>query len=364
MNRPIDRPREGLADRAGRLPRLSGNPISREGSAARGRSGLTFDRANRFGFDRRPGRGGAIGGTRWDRSSDFRGSRSGLIHVRPRWSNLSNDRLASIGSRWHSALSRSGAWRDRPFIRDRWHRWGLGVRTNWWPRWRDEARGWFRPEWWRHHDHGFGGWHYWNRFNDFDYGYWWGAPAWPALTNWFAWPTPVVWNQPYYYDYGPGGNVVYENNYVYVNGERVASADEFAESAAALATVPPPPSEEVVAQAEWMPLGTFALSSGENDTEPRRVIQLAVDREGIISGTLYDVETDEAQAIQGQVDKETQRVAFRVGESEDIVFETGLYNLTQEEAPVLMHFGTEWTENYLLVRLDEPQEQGAGTAQE
>ena len=45
-------------------------------------------------------------------------------------------------------------------------------------------------------------------------------------------------------------------------------------------------------------------------------------------------------------------MAFRIGESDSVVAETGLYNLTQEEAPVLIHFGTERTENYLLVRLE------------
>lgn len=64
--------------------------------------------------------------------------------------------------------------------------------------------------------------------------------------------------------------------------------------------------------------------------------------------------TDQAIAVQGQVDKDTQRVAFRIGESEDIVVETGLFNLTQDETPVLVHFGSEKVENWLLVRLEQP----------
>jgi hypothetical protein len=51
-----------------------------------------------------------------------------------------------------------------------------------------------------------------------------------------------------------------------------------------------------------------------------------------------------------------QRVAFRIGESDDVVFETGLYNLTQGEAPVLVHFGTDRVATYLLVRLEVPEE--------
>jgi hypothetical protein len=167
--------------------------------------------------------------------------------------------------------------------------------------------------------------------------------------------------QPVFYDYGTGGNVVYQDNSVYIGGEQVATASDFAESAAALATVPPPPSEEEAAKVEWMPLGTFALSTGKDDKEPSRVVQLAVNKAGIVSGTLFNYQTDQTNAIQGQVDKETQRVAIRIGESENLVLETGLYNLTQNEAPALIHFGKDKTENYLLVRLQsEEGKEGGG----
>ena len=111
---------------------------------------------------------------------------------------------------------------------------------------------------------------------------------------------------------------------------------------------------------DWLVKSSQTLASGEaasgKDVEPSRVLQLAVSKDGIVSGTLYNTVTDEAQSVQGQVDKETQRVAVRIGESEDIVAETGLYNLTQEESPVLVHFGSEGVENWLLVRLEQPEE--------
>jgi len=102
-----------------------------------------------------------------------------------------------------------------------------------------------------------------------------------------------------------------------------------------------------------MPLGTFAVTSNEKDVDPSRMVQLAVSKDGIISGTLYNTPTDQAQAVQGRVDRNTQRGAFRVGESEDIAVETGRYNLTQNE--VLVHFGPDRDETWLLVRLDYPQ---------
>ena len=168
-----------------------------------------------------------------------------------------------------------------------------------------------------------------------------------------------VWSQPVYYDYGQGGNVYYDNNSVYINDQPICSAEEYAMSAGTLATVAPPDSDEEAAETEWMALGTFAATTTQQDVDPSRVIQLAVSKTGIISGTFYNSTTDAAQAVQGQVDKETQRVAFRIGESDNIVVETGIYNLTQDEAPVLVHFGPDRTEDWLLVRLDQPDD-GSG----
>ncbi len=280
------------------------------------------------------------------------------INTRPGWVNITPDRMNVIQNRWRGAVAGYGGrqgisrWDQRHPERMRyWNRWGDRIRRNWW--YGRYQPGWFGPRWWEHHHHPVAGWHYWHRFGYHDWDYWWSAPTWGGLTAWFSWTNvPAgIWTEPVYYDYGPGGNVYYENNVVYVHGEQVATAPEFAESAAALATVPPPPSPEIVADLEWQPLGTFALSTSAYEIEPSRVLQLAVTKEGIIGGTMFNTETDEAQTIQGQVDKETQRVAFRIGESDDVVFETGLYNLTQDEAPILIHFGTQRVENGVLVRL-------------
>jgi hypothetical protein len=120
-----------------------------------------------------------------------------------------------------------------------------------------------------------------------------------------------------------------------------------------LATVAPPESQAEADKAEWMALGTFAVAASPKDVDPSRIIQLAVNKQGVISGTLYNKETDKSQTVQGQVDKQTQRVAFRIGDADSVVVETGLYNLTQEEAPVMVHFGTDKVEQYVLVRLKQ-----------
>jgi len=366
LRQPLDR-RGALADRSGR-PRLQGTPISPDRSLSGRRGGVVVPDRPGFGFDRRPGRTGIAGRDQLGRQGVINrdrfgrlGPRGNPLFTRPGWARLDRDRLGVVRDRWQDALVRHGGVRDFGH-RDRWHRWGTGIRNGWWPHWRDRAHFWFTRDWWHHHrpflHSGF--WHpwHWNRFHDFGWGFWWGVPTWPVLSNWFAWPAATYWSAPVYYDYGAGGNVVYDNDYVYVNDVPVATPEEFAESAAALATVPPPPSEEVVQETDWMPLGTFALSTREGEAEPHWVVQLAVNKEGIISGTLYNTRTDEVRILQGRVDKETQRVAFRVENNEEIVMETGLYNLTQNDAPVLVHFGPDDYEQYLLVRLEAPEEQG------
>jgi hypothetical protein len=276
------------------------------------------------------------------------------ISNRPTWANIDRNQITSINNRWQNQIGGLHNWNSiHPNRAAYWAGWGAGVHSAY--RWHYHNPGCFRGDWWYGHPHSWCGWHYGYAFYNRPWNYWWTVPTYAACVNWFTWTAPQqVWAQPVYYDYGQGGNVVYNNNSVYINGDQVATTTEFAQSAADLATVPAPATEGEAKKAEWLPLGTFAVSAAEKDVEPTRIVQLAVSKEGIISGTLYNTETDKTQSVQGKVDKDTQRVAMRVGESEDLVVETGLYNLTQQEAPLLVHFGAGKVENWLLVRLEDP----------
>jgi len=322
------------------------------------------------GGDGRPGGGPGAGNRPDNRPGDGNrpdwvnrpGSGNNVINNRPNWVNIDNSTNVNINNRWSNAIinnSRPGRPSQLPATRrDYWNNWGGGVRHHW-----DYHRyhGCFNGNWWHHHPYPLPAWRC--PYYRHHYSYWWRRPTWAAFGTWFAWSAAYsnTWSEPVYYDYGSGGNVVYQGDTVYVNEQPVASPEDFAMSAASLATVPPPEDPAQAEQDDWMPLGTFAMSTGENDINPTRVVQLVVNKQGIISGTLYNTQTDEAQAIQGQVDKQTQRVAFRIGDNQDMVAETGLYNLTQDEAPVLVHFGADRTETYLLVRLEEPTDSQSGS---
>jgi hypothetical protein len=156
---------------------------------------------------------------------------------------------------------------------------------------------------------------------------------------------------PVYYDYGD--NVTYQDNSVYVNGQDAGTTQQYYQQASDLAQAGA--TADAPADGEWLPLGVFALTrSGESNSIV--TIQLAVNKEGIIRGNYTDTKTDKTMVIQGSVDKQTQRVAFTVGDNKSNLIETGLYNLTKDEAPALIHVGEDKTEQWLLVRLKQDQD--------
>lgn len=184
----------------------------------------------------------------------------------------------------------------------------------------------------------------------------WLATAWAAGAAWNAstWGDASAYcgysdEPPVYYDYG--NNVSYEDGNVYVNGDNAGTAEQYYDQAAKIAATGA--EADAPADGDWLPLGVFAFSRPDQQKSDIS-IQLAVNRQGVIRGNYTDSATNQNQVIQGSVDKQTQRVAFTVGDNKKDVIETGLYNLTKEEAPCLLHVGTERTEQWLLVRLKKP----------
>ena len=154
---------------------------------------------------------------------------------------------------------------------------------------------------------------------------------------------------PIYYDYG--NTITYQNGNVYSNGQDQGTAQAY--SAEALALAAAGTAAEASKTEDWLPLGVFALCKpGENKSD--LTVQLAVNRDGIIRGNYTDQAKNEVLLVHGSVDKKTQRVAFTVGENTSTVLETGLYNLTKAEAPALIHFGNDRTEQWLLVGVQKP----------
>lgn len=185
-------------------------------------------------------------------------------------------------------------------------------------------------------------------------GYLWNAATWNSVGTWMNYYP----DQPMYYDYG--SNVVYQDNSVYVNGQDVGSAEEYYNQASQLASAGTQADAPTDGD-QWLPLGVFALTR-TGETKSDVTIQLAVDKAGVLRGNYTDTVSGQTQVIHGSVDKQTQKVAFTVGDNSQNVIETGLYNLTKDEAPVLIHLGSDKTEQWLLVRLQQPESAPDGNA--
>jgi hypothetical protein len=114
-----------------------------------------------------------------------------------------------------------------------------------------------------------------------------------------------------------------------------------------------PASPEPGQQPEWLPLGVLALAQEEKG-DAYMFFQLSIDKEGVASGAYQNILSGEKSPISGQVDKKTQRVAWKIG-TNNTVIETGLQSLTQDVASCLVHFGTNTTQTWLLVRQKQPE---------
>jgi hypothetical protein len=171
------------------------------------------------------------------------------------------------------------------------------------------------------------------------------------VTSWFPWG----WTQPVYYSYGD--NVYYDDGQVYYGTQPVATADEYAQQAETIATSIP---DVTPAESDWMPLGVFAVTpDGEpNGADPTFYLQLAVSKQGIISGSIQNTANDKVQPIEGMVDKQTQRAAWTVKDQTRPLMETGIVNLTEDSAPALLHYADGTTQQVLLTRLDKPETTG------
>jgi hypothetical protein len=168
----------------------------------------------------------------------------------------------------------------------------------------------------------------------------WTPAAWTTVNNWFGTAWPAV-------GYNYGNEITYDNGSVNLYGVPIATAAEYSQSAADLAAKG---KEAPPANVQWLPLGVFAAVRGE-EKNTKMMLQLAVDKAGVIRGNYFNTGDKNLQQIEGAMDKRTQRVSWVVADRDNIIFDTGLYNLTKDESTVLVHFGKDKTEQWTLVRL-------------
>lgn len=216
----------------------------------------------------------------------------------------------------------------------------------------------FSDNWWKG-KHSGSSWGFWG-----DYAlrgrhpyYWWNWANGPRLGSWFV----FGWPSPYYWDYGQGEYIYCNNGAVYVNGRWYEPAPVFYNQTAQLIDQNPPLNADAAAKLDWLPLGVFAATP-DGLNEPEVMVQLATTKDGVIGGTAFDQKTGAAFAIQGTVDKKTQRAvwSYTNDQNKRIMMETSVYNLTQPEATGMVHYSPTDMRVVELVRLQQPDADSSG----
>src|SRR5262249_14795062 len=141
------------------------------------------------------------------------------------------------------------------------------------------------------------------------------------------------------------------------SGQEIATEAEYAEQATQIADAGQ--QAQPAADEKWQPLGVFAMVKGQETTSDN-IFQLALNKDGVVRGNYYNALVDSVQPVYGALDKKSQRVAWTVGDKKDTVFEASLYNLTQEQTTMLVHFGKDRTEQYQLFRVEQQKEEKSG----
>jgi hypothetical protein len=244
----------------------------------------------------------------------------------------------------------SGSWKNG----DRFNT-ADSIRRDWNGR-RDKDK-FFEGDWWRSNHRG----NYWNFWGDYSRRYnrpwyWYSGATGPRLASWivFGWPTP------YYWDYGRGEYLYYDNGAIYVNGQWYQPAPVFYDQTVRIVDRAPALEADAAARLDWMPLGVFAVArDGAADTEV--TVQLAVTKDGVMGGTAFDPRSGAAYNIRGMVDKQTQRAvwSYTNDRNQRVIMESSIYNLTQPSATGMVQYGPNDMRVIELVRLQDP---GSNTA--
>jgi hypothetical protein len=185
----------------------------------------------------------------------------------------------------------------------------------------------------------------------------------PGLTARWLGPTyrPLTWgalsgyagygSEPSYYDYGT--TAVYEGDTVYVNGDSTVTPVEYATQATAIAETGQ--AAGAVNEEDFLTLGVFGMILGD-ETTAAHIFQIKLNKQGIIRGEYYDASTQQTTKISGSVDKKTQRAAWTIGGDKMPVYEVGVANLTKPETTMMVHNGTDGSQQFALVRIEQPAE--------
>ena len=193
--------------------------------------------------------------------------------------------------------------------------------------------------------------HYWDNFRRnnnnwyFDNNFRWDSrPNWSNIALWLPWQ----WKEPLYYYY-ENDNIYYTSTQDYTDLTPIDSKEQFIAQAVKIANSKYPISSQ---QADWMPLGMFTIASDSDDT-PKRYLTLAISKQGALTGAYFNALSNTTLEIQGGIDPESQRIAWKFAGKDWPIMESSLYNLTKSESTLLIHTSYTSTKTQLLINLKQ-----------
>jgi hypothetical protein len=172
---------------------------------------------------------------------------------------------------------------------------------------------------------------------------WVAVVGWPVLANWVG----IAGTSPY--DYG----TVYTGD-TYVVADETATQPQTQDPAELASLGYTDETAEQAGSSDWLPLGVFTIGPSGSKGTPDRVFEFSVNKNGQLSGSYYDAFSGQTTPLQGALNKTTQRAAWTVGSNRDVVMETNLGSFTQNEANVLVRQGKDQTDEWTMVRLEQP----------
>lgn len=170
---------------------------------------------------------------------------------------------------------------------------------------------------------------------------WWRAARWSTVNNWLG----AGWAVPVYYD--TVQNVYYEDpdysSNIPMSSGQVAYDQGSYYSPSLNQT-----------ETSWLPLGVFALSqSPEQTSQANMFFQLALNRNGEISGIYFNSSINGIFEMVGTVDKSTQQVIMQISNYSYPIFITALDNLTDYQTPIRLQFANSIEQTWTLTQLQQ-----------
>ncbi len=106
--------------------------------------------------------------------------------------------------------------------------------------------------------------------------------------------------------------------------------------------------------AQYLPLGVYTLAP-HDQSDTSVMMQLAVTKDGIVRGSYFDLATNREQTVRGAVDKQSQLVAFTIGNDDKNVYETGLASLTTGGGDISKFDPDGKLGRFTLERMEDPE---------